>query len=324
MSTSSAGNISSSPKIPTDCHLSIHSLAVMHRGLSLQDKPKTPSFSIDKLSLVCTNPNSRKAFKVLQFEDETPNAPVHRRQPSVIIKDINQSYEFTKTAKIKSFQKKCSISRVAHLSINMDKSAHPAVQNDPDSSVSEEYSTGKYKASHRSTNLSKNSMFASTIEPRSSLYNSEIRTSSLFASEIEVRREAQSQDTELTECIDPQHFTKTEGNATTIVLATQGIEIDDNELFQDNEFIYENNVINNGSNDLGILPTKLYCKYCELETSTLVSLKMPTLPIWKVICCVGDFIKCCTKIDNWEKYQEIHHRCRRCKKLIGKYEPKQF
>lgn len=273
MRTSSAGNIRpSSPQIPADCQLSIRSLAVMHRGLSLQDRQKTPafsSFSIDRLAAGCSNPNSRKAFKILKFEDDQPPGPIHRRQPSMIIKDVKQSYEFTKASK-PHINKKLSISPQSNIQIN-----------DSCTSECDEFSSSKCKGYHRNMNFSKNSMFASTIEPRSSLFNSDIRTSSLFASEIDIKgnhRDTFSKDSELTECIEGPVFTRAEGNTTTAGVPTQEIETIESGMFQPSDFAYEQNVFSSGNNGLGILPVKAYCRNCDLEASTLVTLEMPTLP----------------------------------------------
>ena len=73
---------------------------------------------------------------------------------------------------------------------------------------------------------------------------------------------------------------------------------------------------------LDLLPKKLWCRRCLRESLSEVHLELPTLSVWKVICCVNDLVTCCTKPDLWERYQRIHHRCAYCHFSLVVYEPK--
>lgn len=73
--------------------------------------------------------------------------------------------------------------------------------------------------------------------------------------------------------------------------------------------------------NIGWLPARQFCDFCKLETYTRPCLEMPTLSIWKLICCINDFVQCCTKPSMWEKYQYIVHRCEKCNREVGRVDP---
>jgi len=208
---------------------------------------KSPSsFNLEDLTDSFTLSASRKPFKLLDFKEE----PSHRRQPSMLVNNKSQKYAFTKAIS-------------------------------PNSSYGE-FSNKKAKP----FNNSKNSMFASTLEPKSSQHNSELQ-SSIFESRIEE------------ESFDARTYT----TANTQHTRNHSIHAPKEE------------------EALGVLPTKAYCNYCGTETYTVLSLKMPTIPSWKVICCVGDFLKCCSNPEEWERYQKVYHTCIRCSHLVGIFDP---
>ena len=70
-------------------------------------------------------------------------------------------------------------------------------------------------------------------------------------------------------------------------------------------------------NVLGGLPSNINCKYCRKETFTDVSIKLPTLPFWKLMCCISNVMEVCNSEENPEKFQEFQHRCHMCRRLVG-------
>jgi hypothetical protein len=216
--------------------------------------PRSSLFNMDSLIAPLAEGKSTKPFKFISF-DNSAVSPRHRRQPSVIIKNVSQVYNFTNGQGFSS-----------------DK-------------VSDEESITEF--AHKQ----KNSIFASTTDRKSSVYNSIIKKSTL---DEEFYKNEYSETVENFEGI-----TKPDENYTTIGLSTQ-------------EEGHET--------PLGILPKKLYCKKCNMDTTSVVSLKMPTLPFWKVMCCIGSITETCSDFEN-VKYQEYQHRCRKCKMIIASAQP---
>jgi LITAF-like zinc ribbon domain len=146
----------------------------------------------------------------------------------------------------------------------------------------------KELVSETSTTQPKNSIFASTTDLKSSC-NSYLKKS---CSEVE-EEFIDNEHTETAEICDEN--TKNDNNISTVDCNTQ-------------EEIPENFII-------GILPKKIYCSRCELDTTTKVSLKLPTLPFWKMLCCTAlDF---CTDPDALDKYQEFQHKCKVCNTVLA-------
>ena len=72
---------------------------------------------------------------------------------------------------------------------------------------------------------------------------------------------------------------------------------------------------------LGILPTTRYCHHCNKLATTDVDLQLPTLPLWKRLCCIGDFVRCCTDEATWSKSAVFRHKCSECGTSISQVEP---
>lgn len=67
----------------------------------------------------------------------------------------------------------------------------------------------------------------------------------------------------------------------------------------------------------GILPRHIFCKNCNIETTSIVSIKMPTLPFWRVMCCISSVTDACSDLESLDRYQEYQHRCRNCKFVLN-------
>ena len=68
---------------------------------------------------------------------------------------------------------------------------------------------------------------------------------------------------------------------------------------------------------LGILPKKMFCERCKMDTTTVVNVKLPTLPFWRVLCCMNSVTDPCLDIENLDHFQEFQHKCRICKTTIA-------
>ena len=216
--------------------------------------PRSSVFSIDSVLAPFSTKNSEKPFKFISFDSST-TSPKHRRQPSVIINNVSQVYNFAMEI------------------------------NSPDE-VSDEEVISKI------THHQKNSIFASTTDPKSSVYNSMIKKS---CSDEEINKNEYSEYAELSEGI-----TKPDENYTNLASVTQ----------EDGH-----------STPLGILPKRLYCQKCKMDTTTIVTMKMPTLPFWKTMCCIGDIEEICGDFDPTDRYQEFQHICKNCKRIIASAQP---
>ena len=269
MQSQNARNADESPSpIPNDEKVSIISLAVMHRPLHKKQKThQLPEFNLEDMTSACTATATRNPFKLLSFKEEKPpQTPSHRRQPSMLVKQVRQKYNLNQNIEN-------AIQREAQ---------HRGIQRQELSASSESVKPRKLNSS----------TFASTLEPKSSIHNSELRNLSLLESETEQRKE--SMDSEI-------------GNRFTTAMTQHS---------QNNSPRY--------SNDFGVLPIQAYCENCDDYVTTSVSIKMPTLPTWKVVCCVGDFLKCCSNPEEWDKYQEIYHVCSNCMGVIYVLHPPFF
>ena len=218
--------------------------------------PRSSYFNMDVLVGPLSEGKSSKPFKFISF-DNPESSPKHRRQPSVIIKNVIQVYNFTNDQ-----------------SFSSDK-------------VSDEECVTDFR------HQQKNSIFASTTDRKSSICDSIIKKSTI---EAEFYRNENSDTVENYEGV-----TKPDENYTTLAHSTTQEE--------------------GHESPLGILPRKLYCQKCEMDTTTVVSLKMPTLPFWKVMCCIGSVAETCSDFENIDKYQEFQHRCKKCKVIIAKAQP---
>jgi hypothetical protein len=253
MNTSSAGR--------RPAHYPISSNSTSFSFLASKDKPKCPtpkytSFNLDSVLTPFASAGAPKPFKFLSFDNSTMT-PKHRRQPSVIIKNVSQVYNF-----------------------GFDPVSSSEV-------VSEEDCVSI------TAHQQKNSIFASTTDRKSSFYSSTVkkRVSEEDTSRLEVSEY----------CENSEGVTKPDENFTTLGVST-----------------YEGG----RESPFGILPKKMHCSKCGLETTTLVSIKMPTVPFWKVMCCLGSISDACCDVESLEKFQEFQHRCRHCKSLLVSAQPR--
>lgn len=174
-----------------------------------------------------------------------PERPKHRRQPSVIIRNLSEIYSFD--------------------------------ENWEDESIDEEVIEVESKQ--------KNSNFSSTIDPKSTLASVFKQT----CTENEIFKNLSMDVADLTIGV-----TKPDEHLDTFTYNTvEGIS----ELF-----------------DIGIIPSFMYCERCKSFVNTEVKIKMPTLPFWKLVCCLRNFVGLCEK--NEEKYQEFEHSCIKCGKVL--------
>ncbi|OMJ88209.1 hypothetical protein SteCoe_9868 [Stentor coeruleus] len=211
--------------------------------------PRYSAFNIDSVLTPSSSIQSSKPFKFLTFETTKTNTK-HRRQPSVLIKDVDQIYNFT---------------------------------ND------ESFSSGKVSDEEcvtRITHHQKNSIFASTTDQKSSAYSSMLKKSYL-------EEEVNKLDASIT---GENSMTKPDENFTNL-----GISINEEAR----------------QTPLGILPRRMFCKKCNLETTSVVSLKMPTLPFWRVMCCISSVTDACSDLESMDRYQEYQHKCRNCKLILN-------
>ena len=224
------------------------------KSLDLQSStPKTTGFSLD--SLIPPNPSSsQKSLFTSISLTHGPTTPTHRRQPSIIIKNLLEIYTFAQ-----------------------DSSSFAPV-------IDEE-------SSQFSTNLPKSSLFASTHAPKSSICTTDKKSSSEIDEEFP--------DSEYSSPSDAiNSVTKPDENCDTLGQNTL-------------EEIHE-------SCQLGILPSRVFCGHCQRETYTKVDMKLPTLPFWKVMCCIGNLAGMCSDVETWGNYQEFQHRCVKCGNLVAK------
>lgn len=213
------------------------------------DKPKCPtprysSFSIDSVLSPFSQIPSSTPFKFLKFE--TTSSPKHRRQPSVLIKDLNHIYKFRES----------------------------------EFSSSEEISDEECILELAQNN--KNSVFASTADRKSSNCESLLK---------------KHEEMEYSEYQEMN--TKADENFTTQITCIQ----------------------DGRETPVGILPKKMFCDRCKLDTTTQVKLKMPTLPFWRVLCCMSLVTDSCYDLENIDKFQEFQHKCRICNNILATGHP---
>ena len=196
--------------------------------------------------------SSQNIFKIISF-DSKASSPKHRRQPSMIIKDVRQVYNFANE------------------------------KNSSSEEISDEECISGFS-------YQKNSIFASTTDRRSSAFNSVLKRSP----EEKIGRFEISEIPEINEGL-----TKIDENFTTL-----GYTHDEGR-----------------ETPLGILPKNLFCAQCKLNTTTVVDIKLPTLPFWKSFCCLSVVPDNCYDLETLEKYQEFQHKCRNCGKLLASSQP---
>mmetsp|Transcript_32797 Transcript_32797/g.57098 ORF Transcript_32797/g.57098 Transcript_32797/m.57098 type:complete len:261 (+) Transcript_32797:41-823(+) len=193
--------------------------------------------------------------------------PQHRRQQSIIIKEASQTYSFASM---------------------LDSLIESPVQEDQ-----REEELILSPLSPVSIDLKKNSQAigsfgASTMEPKSSIVNSEVK-SSLALSEHDKR-------------------------LSTIYTVSSESVTKPQPLFEKKPaFNYETQVHISGTfctGSFGITSTKAFCMRCNREVVTRVTVQMAKVPFWKAICCSDPA--------SLNKYQEIIHYCAKCRHLIAR------
>ena len=70
-----------------------------------------------------------------------------------------------------------------------------------------------------------------------------------------------------------------------------------------------------------ILPATEFCHVCGVDNDTEVEFQMPTLSLWKRVCCIGDVISCCSTEKLWMKYGKYIHKCSKCNTVLKKHHP---
>lgn len=217
--------------------------------------PRASKFNLDLIVAPLAEYSPKRPFPIIGLENK-PRPPTHRRQPSVMIKNISEIYSFTQEIS------------------NTD-------------SITEE-EVIKYQGLRP-----KNSLFASTNDARSQF-------NSLKKSCSEVEEEYfDSENTDLADIYNG--VTKPSENFSTL----------ENRLLDDSLNTF----------NLGILPHKIYCKNCDTEVISEVTIKMPTLPFWKTMCCISNFVNTCADSENIEEFQEFQHKCKRCNVVVAKAYP---
>jgi len=206
--------------------------------------PSSSGFSLDVIIGNSSNEMKGKFGKVqMVFERGTP---FHRRQPSVIIRNLSEIYSFD--------------------------------EDFTDESIEEENAGLEIKH--------KTSAFVSTIEPKSTL-------SSAFQKS----------------CLENEFY-----ESVSLDIADMGIggTKPDEQL---DTFTY--NTVEGVSEffDFGIIPCVMYCDKCMSQVSTEVRIKLPTLPFWKLLCCLKNIVTLCE--NNQAKYQEFEHICTKCGKVLA-------
>lgn len=214
---------------------------------SCDKQKKTQASSGFSLDVIIGNSpieNKGKFGKVqMVFE---PGTPVHRRQPSVVIRNLSEIYSFD--------------------------------EDFTDESIEEENAGLEMKQ--------KTSAFVSTIEPKSSL-------SSAFKKS----------------CLENEFYESVSLDIADIGIG--GTKPDE----QLDTFTY--NTVEGVSDffDFGIIPCIMYCDNCMSQVNTEVRIKLPTLPFWKLVCCLKNIFNLCE--NNEAKYQEFEHICTRCSKVLA-------
>ena len=83
MNSSEAGN-DSFQDIPGDTPISPRGLVELNRLIHTQEKPSTPRVNFSRVNSERA-PKSSKAFKLLQFKEDSPASSAHHRTPSVVL-----------------------------------------------------------------------------------------------------------------------------------------------------------------------------------------------------------------------------------------------
>ncbi|CAG9332423.1 unnamed protein product [Blepharisma stoltei] len=301
-------------------------LKVQRKGVNLHLKPGSPdrykqSFQMSDVASNMNFQSQRKPFKLLNYQDE----PIHSRSPTTIINEVNQSYQFVSAlSEVPNSNLQNSNASIEFSDLDFLEDSD-AILSDFSLSLEEPKEKEIYKPSMQ--NLSRNSIFASTVEPRSQ-YSSELRLTPASSHSREERfstiytlssdSSAKYVHTGNSEVPSPRIEENKATCTTRFTTNTLENELEFNNQDEEN-FKYERSLSKSESlpeTPLGILPARAYCLHCAMDVSTVVRLELPTMPIWKRICCASFF-----GVDNLEKFQDIVHNCKRCRREIARVQP---
>ncbi|CAG9324738.1 unnamed protein product [Blepharisma stoltei] len=321
------GNYALTPS-PRGPHLPSGGLTVFRKGENLILTPDSPlryqrNFNVDDVTGSLSIKQKEKPFKVLNYKDESH----HTRSSTTIINEDKQAYHFisalsaipeTKINPLPSAEAdpKTTACDLDFLDISDDIISNLTF---PDLEEPKEKEISRPKPSH----TSKSSMFASTSAPKS-LQTSMLHEIPTLNKDFKRTRSNNllSSERSTKSFQSDKFFPETFKSNSTFRLTTNTIESEESIDSKPPEFQFERSIANTGSFPdipLGILPTTAYCHHCQSEVTTTVKICMPTLPLWKRICCASFLGE-----EELEKYQEFEHYCKNCKKLITKYQPKKL
>jgi hypothetical protein len=287
-------------------------------------KPSKPrssqsGFDLDEISSFCVEDDGtpRSPFKLLRFEDEispAKTAIAHRRQPSMIVKNIKQSYSF---GKVYDVNKAPSDGDLTPTLTPHKQTPIPFFQEQDSEELSElsftdQESPAKDRVKNKDrdyfSTTPKDSFFASTVEPKSSIYNnSEIR-SSLFGSESSSTKKDErkstiytlsssssskfmytySSDRTDTANLSPPLTDRAHGNTTTQGINTQERDSVEAAFFAgaSSKFDFERSLkaprVKGKKEEklaYGLIPMKAFCSKCGSEVMTVVDMKLPRAPL---------------------------------------------
>lgn len=263
-------------------------LRVQKKGVKLSLKPGSPqryrqNFEINEVAANMNFQGQRKPFKMLNYHEE----PNHSRSTTTIINEVNQSYQFVSALSVVP-----NLGR--HLSpSSIDFSSELEIFDDSDAVISDFSLTIEepkereiYKMRINKQSFSKNSMFASTVEPKSN-QNSELRLTpnkheERFSTIYTLSSDSSARYVHTGHSDVPSPKVELNKGTCTTRFTTNTLE-NEIELYpEETDFKYERSIINTdsvGEISLGILPARTYCNSCAMDVSTIVRLELPTLSL---------------------------------------------
>lgn len=290
------------------------SLVVLRQGKSLILTPHSPlrfrpDFELSDVTKNLKVGEKPRPFKILGYKDENN----HTRSSTTIINEVKQSYHFISAV--------TPVTGIILPQLEFPEVKKPSFDlsflDEPDDILSISFSEvevnprKKEDLKLRQPHSTKHTSITEPKSLQSSFATNLRRKSSHFG--LSSDRSTKSFQSERNDIFK---------STSTLRITTNTIESEESVDSNPPDFNFERSIANTGSfpdMSIGILPITTYCSYCQKEVVTTVKIVMPTLSIWKRICCASFIGE-----KDLEKYQEIEHNCKNCKRLITRFQPRKL
>lgn len=260
--------------------------------------------NLDKLEVSLENYQNSVAKRTLKPLNEkmltrhSMEAPFHEHKPSMIVKNVNQSYQGI----LRHYKEFTTTQDNLSEFLSLDNEKQPTKNNLP--------SPLKKCPSHKSPRKRLNSRLIS-----------DLRSSTPFSSFSSVTSNNLGNYSKITEPISPyyafelRHSHNQQPDSHTA--STVEIEPDITEHKSPN-FTFEKNIKSKIQKNCLGQSNRMFCNICSYETPVQISFKLQSLSVWKTIQYFFNSVRSCGDVKTLNRYHEVLHTCKKCGNVVAR------